>query len=88
LERLNRTHRRRIDDILEDAFQHACINGDLETAVELVGVLDRKLARWLAAHGTDNRNGSAQLVRMRQEIERRIAAQAEGTPAGDSAPYR
>lgn len=85
---MNRTHRRRIDDILEDAFQHACINGDLETAVDLVGVLDRKLARWLAAHGTDNRNGSAQLVRMRQEIERRIADQADGTPAGDSAPYR
>ena len=85
---MNRTHRRRIDDIIEDAFQHACINGDLETAVELVGVLDRKLARGLAAHGADNRRGSAQLARMRQEVDRRTAAQAEGTPADDSSPYR
>jgi len=53
-----------------------------------VGVLERKLARWLAAHGSDNRNGSEQLVRMRAEVERRTVARAEGTPPDDTSPYR
>jgi hypothetical protein len=73
LERLNRTHRRRIDDVIEEAFKHACMNGDLETASDLADVLERKLARWLQARGTDNRNGSAQLQAMRNELARRCA---------------
>ena len=79
LERLNRSHRRRIDDVIEEAFMHACINGDLETASDLADVLERKLARWLGKHGTDNRSGSAQLATMRTELARRRAAAQDRT---------
>lgn len=30
--RVERTHRRRIDDLVNEASQHACMKGDLETA--------------------------------------------------------
>ncbi len=77
LERLNRTHRRRLDDVIDEAFKHACMNGDLETATDLADVLERKLARWLLANGSDNRNGSAQLEAMRLELARRRSERAE-----------
>ena len=54
------------------------MNGDLETASDLADVLERKLARWLATHGTDNRNGSAQLDAMRIELARRRSPPDDG----------
>ena len=68
LDRLNRAYRRRIDDMIDEAFQHACMNGDLETAADLADLLERKLARWVLAHGSDNRAGSTQLEAMRKEL--------------------
>ncbi|MEI7714395.1 MAG: hypothetical protein WCI94_23415 [Rhodospirillales bacterium] len=79
LERLNRTHRRRLDDAIDEAFKHACMNGDLETASDLADVLERKLARWLKTRGTDKRNGSAQLEAMRIELARRRSPPDDGS---------
>jgi hypothetical protein len=64
-------HRRRIDDVIEDAFQHACLIGDLATAIELADLMERKIERWRRAHNDDRRDGSAQLEAMRAEIARR-----------------
>ena len=66
--RVNRVHRRRIDDLIEDAFQHACMIGDLQTATELTDVLERTLTRWQRSHNNDRRNGAEQLKAMRAEI--------------------
>ena len=71
LAQVGRTRHRRLDDVIQEAFQHACLNGDLETAVDLADLLERKTARWLAANGTDKRNSAAQLSAMRTEIARR-----------------
>ena len=86
LDRVKQMHRRRIDDVIEEAFQHACTTGDLDTAIDLVDLLDRKIARWIAAHGSDGRNGSAQLTRMRAEIVRRQLQRANETSLNGETP--
>ena len=77
LERVNRSIRRRFDDIIEDAFHHACMTGDLDTAIELTELLERKLARWRQAHGTDSRQETPQLNAMREEIALRLQERGE-----------
>lgn len=79
LDRVNRTLRRRFDDIIDEAFQHACITGDLETAADVVDLLERKLERWVRANGPDSRNVSEQIAHMRDELERRRTPQPEDT---------
>lgn len=64
--------RRRLNDLLEEAFDHACVFGDLETAIELANVVERREERWRrSTNAPDRRNGSAVLTRMRTEIARR-----------------
>ncbi len=79
--RVNRIHQarhRRIDDVIEEAFQHACLSGDIDTASDLVVLLERKYDRWMAAQGTDRRSGKQQLSRMRDELSRRERVKMAG----------
>ena len=64
-------NRRRLDDILEEAFQHACLIGDLATAGEIVELLRHQNQRWVGAHGPDRRQNVVRLARMSEELARR-----------------
>ena len=76
--RVEQQRRRRIDDILEEAFQHACVNGDLDTAADVIDVLERKLERWIRLHGKDTRRGAFQIARMHDELSRLIRQREAG----------
>ena len=69
-ERINRVLRRRLSDRVEDVFQEACVSSDLDTAEELLHVLEAMHARRQALVG-DRRLSSADLVRAREELGRR-----------------
>jgi hypothetical protein len=71
-ERINRVLRRRLSDRVEDVFQEACMSGDLDTAEELLRVLEAMHARRQALVG-DRRISSADLVRAREDLARRKA---------------
>lgn len=86
LERIGQTHRRRLDDIIEEAFQHACVIGDLDTATELVEVVERKHARWQRAHNMDRREDTVQLKRMQEEAARRRRLKAHEAAAAGANP--
>ena len=69
-ERINRVLRRRLSDRVEDVFQEACVSGDLETAEELLSVLEAMHARRQALVG-DRRISNVDLVRAREDLARR-----------------
>jgi hypothetical protein len=86
INRVGQAHRRRIDDLIEEAFQHACLSGDMDTAAELVALLERKYDRWMAAHGTDRRAGDQRLSRMRDELSRRERVKIAGAASRPAGP--
>jgi hypothetical protein len=54
--------RSRVSDIVYRAFDHACIMQDLETAAELLMVLEAMAKRKLARFGGDRREGQIDLA--------------------------
>jgi hypothetical protein len=80
-ERINRVFRRRLSDRVTEVFDEACISGDLDTAEELLVVLEAMHVRRQAAAG-ERRIGDEDVVRARDEFatrnaERRAAAAKE-----------
>jgi hypothetical protein len=74
LDRVNRTLRRRLSDRVEDAFKEACLSGDLDTAEELLTVLESMHARRCEKFGQDRRIDDGSLVKARAELAQRKAA--------------
>jgi hypothetical protein len=68
--RLNRSLRRRLSDQVDYVFQAACLSGDLATAEDLLGVLERIYAR-RAASMPERRLNDDVLVNARSELARR-----------------
>ena len=69
------TLRRRLSDRVADVFHEACLGGDLETAEQLLAVMQDMQDR--RAHGrSDRRSGDEELERAREELATRKAARA------------
>lgn len=85
--RINRTLRRRLSDRVVDVFQEACMTGDLETAEELLQVLEAMQARRQAIVG-ERRLSNEEVVRAREELasrreDRAAAARQTGAEAAE-----
>ena len=76
-DRMNRALRRRLSDRVLDVCHEACVSGDLETADELLSVLEQMHARRQTIVG-DRRISDDDIVRMREDIASRKAEHAAG----------
>ena len=74
--RVNPALRRRLSDRVAEVFQEACLGGDLETAEQLLGVM-QDIQERRAVAGRDRRAGDAELQRAREELATRKAAREE-----------
>lgn len=79
LGRINSAFRRRLDDAVEDVFSRACLSGDLETAGELLHVMENMHQRRIKAFGSDRRINDEMIVRARRELEWRTQSRANGS---------
>jgi hypothetical protein len=77
-DRMNRALRRRLSDRVLDICHEACMSSDLETADELLAVLERMHARRQTVVG-DRRISDDDIVRMRDDIASRKAEHAAAT---------
>ena len=82
LNRVGQALHRRLADSIEEGFQHACLVGDFDTAGDLVDVLERQHTRWIKKHGAERRDDHTQLMRMKDELGRRLRLQLSEMPAG------
>lgn len=75
--------RRRVSDAVEDAFQRACLAGDLTTARDLIGVLERMIERGESLREGERRRLPGLVRRLREELARceMLQAGVEGTPS-------
>lgn len=73
MDRLNRTFRRRLSDRVEALFQEACLDGDLDTAEELLTVLVNMQERRRRNFGGERRISDDTVVKIREELARRKA---------------
>ena len=80
LERINQALRRRLDDAVEDVFNQACLKGDLDTAGQLLAVLERMHSRRQAEFGRERRINDDAIVRGREELDRRLRVRALPPP--------
>lgn len=71
--RLNRGFRRRLRDRVEDLFQDACVSGDLDTAEELLAVVENMQKR-RENSGQDRRIDDDFFAVAREELARRRRA--------------
>lgn len=74
-ERMNRMFRRRLSDRVLEVLYEACISGDLETASELLQVVEAMHARRQSAAG-DRRLSDKEIVEAREDLASRKAERA------------
>jgi hypothetical protein len=70
LARVNQSLKRRLDDDVEEVFSRTCASNDLESAADLLNLLEKWHARRSASYGRERRISGANLVRARKELER------------------
>jgi hypothetical protein len=78
-ERMSRMYvslKRRLSDKIEDVLEEACVIGDLQTAEELLQVLEFMHARHPRAIGPERRASADRLANLRREVERLRQARA------------
>ncbi len=84
-ERINRALRRRLSDRVADVFSEACMSGDLETAEELLTVIEAMHERRQQLVG-ERRIGNEDVVRAREELaSRKAEREAAEARAADTA---
>ncbi len=71
-----------LDEAVKSAFDLACLNGDLETAADLLEVLIRREARAAKDARTARPDGGTLLPRMRAELDRRHIMRGTRPPEG------
>jgi hypothetical protein len=71
LARVNPPVMSRLDEGIAELFDHTCITGELETAADLLALLERWQARRTYADEQQRRMADLQLKRMRGELDRR-----------------
>ena len=62
--------KRRLSDKIEDVLEEACVLGDLQTAEELLQVLELLYARQPRTTGPDRRRQADRLASLRNEVTR------------------
>jgi hypothetical protein len=67
-------HRRRLDDVLETVFHSACASNNLDSAADVLAVLEKWHERRAAKYGRDRRIESRALTAMRVGLERLTAS--------------
>jgi hypothetical protein len=72
LARLNRTFRRRLADQVQDVFREACSTGDVDTAGELLAVLEKMYDRRTGS-SSERRFGEDAIAKAREEFDRALA---------------
>lgn len=80
LTRLNQSLKRRLDDDLEDVFNRACATRDIESARDLLALMEKWHQRRAERYGRERRINSAALERARAEMNRLITLHG-GRPA-------
>jgi len=70
LARVNSALKRRLDDDVEEVFHRACATNDLESAADLLTLLEKWHARRSASYGRERRITGANLQRARKELDR------------------
>ena len=78
--RLNGALRRRLSDRVMAVFHEACLNGDIDTAEELLAVLEAMHRRRQVAAG-DRRISDEDLVRAREDLATRVAERVAAAPS-------
>jgi hypothetical protein len=68
MDRIVQAHHRRLDDALENAFQRACLNDDLDVAVALLGVLELMHQRRVDRFGKNRPIDDTAIVRVRGNV--------------------
>jgi hypothetical protein len=81
LQRLQQAFRRRLDDAVVDVFQRACLSRDLDTAAELLTVLENMNERRRRTYGGERRISDATVAQAREELARRRVMQPLEPPA-------
>jgi hypothetical protein len=81
LARLHQSLKRRLDDDLEDVFARACAMNDLESAGDLLAVMEKWHARRSASYGRERRISGASIERARKELERLCMLHGANPPA-------
>jgi len=71
------TLRRRVSDAVEDAFRRACVAGDPATAQDLIVVLEGMIRRGERLPAGERRLLPGRVNRLRRELARCAALQAE-----------
>ena len=90
LARVNQSLKRRLDDDVEEVFSRACASNDLESAADLLALLEKWHARRSSSYGRERRIAGASLTRARKELDRltMLRGGAPGAetdkPAGES----
>ncbi|MDR3535288.1 MAG: hypothetical protein P4L71_02190 [Acetobacteraceae bacterium] len=72
IERVNQALRRRLDDAVDQVFRQACLNGDLDTAKELLAVLVSMHDRRQEKFGSERRISDDTVRRAQEELARRL----------------
>jgi hypothetical protein len=67
---VNQGARRRLIDAIEEVMKRACANNELEEAADLLTLLEKWHARRSTRYGRDRRLHSADLQRVRRELDR------------------
>jgi hypothetical protein len=75
LARVNQSLKRRLDDEVEEVFSRACATNDLESAADLLALLEKWHERRQAHYGRERRIAGVGLQRARKELERLTALQ-------------
>jgi hypothetical protein len=70
LARVNQSLKRRLDDDVEEVFNRACATNDLESAADLLALLEKWHQRRQANYGRERRIIGAGLQRARKELDR------------------
>jgi hypothetical protein len=86
LARVNQALKRRLDDDIEEVFSRACASNDLESANDLLMLLEKWHARRSASYGRERRISGANLVRARKELDRLSTLHGGKPPAETARP--
>jgi hypothetical protein len=70
LARVNQSLKRRLDDDVEEVFNRACATNDLESAADLLALLEKWHLRRQANYGRERRITGVGLERARKELQR------------------
>ena len=73
LARVNQSLKRRLDDDVEEVFSRACASNDLESAADLLVLLEKWHDRRSSSYGRERRISGANLARARKELDRLTA---------------